>query len=229
MPRSARLVRYRSGAMTRESLTVALYLLIAIIPSLALHEYAHAVVADRLGDPSPRRWGRLTLDPRPHIDPFGSLILPGLLLLLVAVGKPALPFAYAKPMPLEPSYLRHRDRDETLVALAGPLANLAAAMIAALVLRIVSVGEPGRFIRAVLVMNVILFVFNLMPIPGLDGARIVARFLRGRAREVYENLHQYLPLFMLVIFFIFGAPVIAIVQALAAPICSGLAGGSCAI
>ncbi|MDP9295892.1 MAG: site-2 protease family protein [Actinomycetota bacterium] len=215
--------------MTSDTLTVALYLLIAIIPSVVLHEYAHAVVAERLGDPTPRRWGKRTLDPRPHIDPFGSIILPGLLLLLLAVGKGVLPFAYAKPTPLEPSYLRHRDRDETLVALAGPLANLAIAAAAGLVLRVVSVGEPARFIRAVLVMNVILFVFNLMPIPGLDGARIVARFLHGRARDVYVNLHQYLPLFMLVIFFIFGAPVIAIVQALVTPICAGLAGGTCQI
>jgi Zn-dependent protease len=219
--------------MTRDTITVALYLAIATIPSLVLHEYAHAVVADRLGDPTPRRWGRRTLDPRPHIDTFGSIVLPGLLLLLVAVGQGVLPFAYAKPMPLEPSYLRHRDRDEYLVALAGPIANLVAAMIAGLVLRAVSFGdpfgEPARFVRAVIVINVILFVFNLMPIPGLDGARIVARFLHGRAREVYDNLHQYLPLFMLVIFFIFGAPVIAIVQALASPICTGIAGGSCRI
>jgi Zn-dependent protease len=215
--------------MTSDTLTVALYLLIAIIPSLVLHEYAHAFVAERLGDPTPRRWGRRTLDPRPHIDPFGSIILPGLLLLLLAVGKGVLPFAYGKPTPLEPSYLRNRDHDEMLVALAGPLANLAIAVVAGLILRVFSTGEPARFIRAVLVMNVILFVFNLMPIPGLDGARIVARFLHGRAREVYVNLHQYLPLFMLVIFFIFGAPVIAIVQALVSPICAGLAGGTCAI
>jgi Zn-dependent protease len=215
--------------MTSVTLTAALYLLVALLPSVILHEYAHAVVADRLGDPMPRRWGRRTLDPRPHIDPFGTLILPGLLLLLVAVGKGVLPFAYGKPMPYEPSYLRNRDRDETLVALAGPLANLAIAVVAGLMLRIVSVGEPARFVRAVLVVNVILFVFNLMPIPGLDGARIVARFLRGHAREVYVNLHQYLPLFMLVIFFIFGAPVLAIVQAIAAPLCSALAGGTCLI
>jgi Zn-dependent protease len=104
------------------SVKFALYLLVALVPGLVLHEYAHALVADRLGDPSPRRWGRLTLNPRPLVDPFGSLILPGLVLVLVAAGNWSLlpVFAYAKPMPLDPSYLRNRRRDEMLVTLAGP-------------------------------------------------------------------------------------------------------------
>jgi len=213
--------------MTSDTLTFALYLLIAIIPSVVLHEYAHAVVADRLGDPTPRRWGRLTLDPRPHIDRFGTVVLPGLLLLVLAVGGGLLPFAYAKPMPLEPSYLRHQERDETIVALAGPVANLAIAALAGLIVRVVSTGEASRFVLAVMVMNVILFVFNLIPIPGLDGARIIAHHLHGRARQVYVDLNQYLPLFMLVIFFVFHGPIFSIVNSIVGSLCSTLSGGLC--
>ena len=99
--------------MTSQSVTFAIYLAIALFPSVIVHEYAHALAADRLGDPTPRRWGRLTLDPRPHIDRFGTAVLPVLLLLLVAVGAAFLPFGYGKPMPYEPSYLRNRERDET--------------------------------------------------------------------------------------------------------------------
>src|SRR3990170_6971138 len=93
-----------------ESVRFALYLGIAVIPSLVLHEYGHALVATRLGDPTPKRWGRLTFNPKPLIDPFGSLILPGLALILVASGNglPILPiFAYPKPMPPDPSSLRN--------------------------------------------------------------------------------------------------------------------------
>jgi Zn-dependent protease len=213
--------------MTTQTITLALYLLIALVPSLALHEYAPAVMADRLGDPSPRRWGRLTLDPRPHIDRFGSVVLPALLLLVLAVGGGLLPFAYAKPMPLEPSYFRNRDRDETLVALAGPFANLVVSVLAGLLLRVASSGEVGRFLVAVLLMNVILCVFNLIPIPGLDGARIIAHYVHGRAHEVYVDLNQYLPLFMLLVFFLLHGPILSIVGSIASQLCSTLSGRPC--
>ena len=99
--------------MDIEDLRFAAYLAVALVPALVLHEYAHAFVAVRLGDPTPKRWGRLTLNPRPLIDPFGSLILPALALILIAArGQLLLPvFAYAKPMPLDPSYLKDPKRD----------------------------------------------------------------------------------------------------------------------
>src|SRR3954465_13386059 len=107
--------------MTGASLRLALYVAVALAPALVLHEYAHAFVATRLGDPTPRRWGRLTLNPKPLIDPFGSLILPALSLILIATGNGLLIpiFAYAKPLPLDPTYFRDRDRDIILAALAG--------------------------------------------------------------------------------------------------------------
>src|SRR5215207_6893246 len=107
--------------MDLENLRFALYLAISLVPALVLHEYAHAVVAVRLGDPTPRRWGRLTFNPRPSIDPFGSLILPALALILVAArGVLLLPvFAYAKPMPVDPTFFKNPRRDMNLVVLAG--------------------------------------------------------------------------------------------------------------
>ncbi len=208
-----------------ENVKFALYLLVALVPSLVLHEYAHAVAADRLGDPSPRRWGRLTLNPRPLIDPFGSVILPGLILILVASGQGLLPiFAYAKPMPLDPTYLRNPKRDSLIVVLAGLGANLALAAVAGIALRVGVSGEAGMFVYAWLVVNVFMFVFQLMPVPGLDGAKLLARVLPPKPREVYVNLDQYLVLFMLVIFFLLAAPLLSIVRALASSVCTLLTG-----
>lgn len=210
-----------------DNLKFALYLLVALVPSLVLHEYGHAVAADRLGDPSPRRWGRLTLDPRALIDPFGSVILPGLILILVASGQGLLPiFAYAKPMPLDPTYLRNPKRDSLIVVLAGLGANLALAAVAGIALRVGVSGEAGTFVYAWLVVNVFMFVFQLMPVPGLDGAKLLARVLPPKPREVYVNLDQYLVLFMLVIFFLLAAPLLSIVRALASSVCTLLTGAN---
>jgi Zn-dependent protease len=210
-----------------ENVKFALYLLVALVPSLVLHEYSHAVAAGRLGDPSPRRWGRLTLNPRPLIDPFGSVILPGLILILVASGQGLLPiFAYAKPMPLDPTYLRNPKRDSLIVVLAGVGANLALAAVAGIALRVGVSGEAGMFVYAWLVVNVFMFVFQLMPVPGLDGAKLLARVLPPKPREVYVNLDQYLVLFMLVIFFLLAAPLLSIVRALASSVCTLLTGAN---
>ena len=123
--------------MNGEDLKFAAYLAIALVPALVLHEYAHALIATRLGDPTPQRWGRLTLNPRSLIDPFGSIILPALALVLIAArGELLLPvFAYAKPLPLDPSYLKNPRRDQMLVALAGLGANLVLAIAGGAVLR----------------------------------------------------------------------------------------------
>ena len=210
-----------------ESVRFALYLGIAVIPSLVLHEYGHAFVATRLGDPTPKRWGRLKLNPKPLIDPFGSLILPGLALILVASGNglAVLPiFAYAKPMPLDPSYLRNRDRGSTQIVLAGLGANLAVAVLAGLAMRVGLSGEALLFAYAVLLVNVFMLVIQLMPVPGLDGAKLLMRVLPPKPREVYANLEQYLVLFVLVLFFVLAGPFRAIIEALAGAVCSVVAG-----
>jgi Zn-dependent protease len=210
-----------------ENLKFAIYLLVALVPALVLHEYAHALAADRLGDPSPRRWGRLTLNPLALIDPFGSVILPGLILILVASGQGLLPiFGYAKPMPLDPTYLHNPKRDSLIVVLAGLGANLVLAAVAGIALRVGVTGEAGTFVYAWLVVNVFMFVFQLMPVPGLDGAKLLARVLPPKPREVYVNLDQYLVLFMLVIFFLLAAPLLSIVRALASSVCTLLTGAN---
>jgi Zn-dependent protease len=204
----------------------ALYLLVALVPALVLHEYAHAFAADRLGDSSPRRWGRLTLNPRPLIDPFGSLILPGLALVLVASGSGfVIPvFAYAKPMPLDPGNLRNPPRDLLRVVWAGLGANLAIAAAGGLVLRLGVTGDVQLIAYAFLLVNGMMFLIQLMPVPGFDGSKLLARVLRGRAREVYVGLDEYLVLLVLLIFFLLGGPFIGIVTGLFRGICGVLAG-----
>jgi Zn-dependent protease len=206
----------------------ATYLLVALAVGLYAREYVRALVAVRLGDPSPRQFGWVRLDPRGRIDPIGSVILPLAIFVLwgsLAARPP--PVAYAKPMPFEPNMLRNRGRDETLVALAGPLTNLAIATLAGLLLRAGLTGEVGSVAFAFLYTNVVMFVFHLMPIPGLDGARLLARVLPPRAAEVYRNLDQYLVLFVLAVFFLIGGPLLGIVNGLANLVCRAVAGDNC--
>jgi Zn-dependent protease len=184
--------------------------------------------------------GRLTLNPLKHVDPFGSVILPGLLLLPTLFGRSiGLPvFAYAKPMPITPQNLKHPDRQSMWIALWGPITNLALAVVGGLLLRIASADAGrvlGRFassgaaafqfigdtfgalpeLLAVFVfLNVLLAVFNLMPIPPLDGSKVLARFLPPRARQVYRSWEAYGALFILVIFFFFPGPIFSLVFAI---------------
>ena len=211
-----------------DSLKFALYLLVALAPSLVLHEYGHALAADGLGDPSPRRWGRLTLDPRPLIDPFGTVILPALALILVAAdaGFVIPVFAYAKPMPLDARLLRDPNRDSLIVVLAGLGANLVLAAVAGVALRFGLTGEAATFAYAWLVVNVFMFVIQLMPVPGLDGSKLLARVLSARVREIYQGLDQYIALFMLAIFFLLGGPFLSIVNGLVRAVCTVVAGAA---
>lgn len=205
----------------------ALFLLAALVPSLILHEFAHVLMAERLGDYTARRFGRRTLKPKPHVDPFGTIILPALLLLLTAAGYSTIVFAYAKPLPFEPGFLKDQRRGIVLYSLAGPAMNLVLAIGAGLLFRITPTGDLNLFFGALLIVNVTLFVFNLMPIPGLDGAKLLALVLHGRAGEVFRGLDQYLPLFMLVIFFLLGAPVLIFVKGIGNLLCNVLVGGPC--
>jgi Zn-dependent protease len=216
-----------------EKIKLALYVVVALVPALILHEYAHAATADRLGDPTPRRWGRLTLNPKPLIDPFGSLILPALAIILIAGrGAPGgaflLPvFAYAKPLPHDPSYLRNPRRDGLLVAAAGLVANLLLLVPAGIAIRLGATGEIELFAFAWLIVNAYMFGIQLMPIPGLDGSKLLARFLPPRAREVYVNLEQYLVLFVLLVFFILSGPLFPIVEGFGNLACNLAAGADC--
>jgi Zn-dependent protease len=201
-------------------LTVVFFVL-SLIPAIVLHEVSHGVVADRMGDHTARFAGRLTLNPVKHVDPFGTVVLPGLLLLPYLFGRGSNPvFGYAKPMPVNPANLRDPDRQTMWIALAGPGTNLALAVVGAIVYRLVGGGGGyvGLFFRILIFVNILLAVFNVMPIPPLDGSKVLARFLPPRARHVYQSLEPYGALFMLLIFFLFPSAIFAIVD----PIRDGL-------
>ena len=209
---------------------LAIFMAVVLLPSVAVHEYAHAWAGSKMGDWSSRRWGRMTLNPRAHIDKFGTLLLPALLLLLVGAGSLVPVFAYAKPQSFNPDAMRDPKRGAIWWALAGPLANLAVAVVFGAALRVSGVHFRSTltlFLLAGLLVNVVLFVFNLVPIPGLDGAKIVAPLLSYRARQVYQNLDEYLPLFMLLVFFILAGATLAIVRVLANAVCRLVAGHDC--
>ncbi|MGH2652482.1 MAG: site-2 protease family protein [Actinomycetota bacterium] len=194
-----------------------LYVGVSLVVGMVAREYARAYAADRCGDPSPRRWGWLSLNPKRWIDPFGSVILPVLILILWAAGYALPPFAYAKHLPLDESNFRQYRRDVVIVSLAGPLANLLLAAAGGVLLR-AGVGsfssELCNYLFLFVFTNLTLCVFHLMPIPGLDGARMLALVMAPRPREVYRNLNQYLILFILAIYFIFGGPMLGIVSVL---------------
>lgn len=200
---------------------LVLYILVTLVPAVVLHELSHGLVADRLGDSTPRAMGRLTVNPIRHVDPFGTVVLPGLLILPYLFGRGTNPiFGYAKPMPINPTNLRNPDRQMMAIALAGPVTNLILAVLGALALRFVGLGGGGLsdFLGVWVLLNVLLAVFNIMPIPPLDGSKVLARFLPPRARHVYQSWEPYGALFMLVIFFLFPGVIFAIVD----PIVSGL-------
>jgi Zn-dependent protease len=155
--------------------TVTLTLVAVLIPSVILHEVSHGVVALLLGDDTAKRAGRLTLNPLPHVDPFGTVILPGLL-ALGGLGA----FGYAKPVPVSPGRLRSPRQHALYVSLVGPAVNVALALAAALAYRALR-PEPGSLASLAIVItgqvNVVLAVFNLLPVPPLDGSALVERVL----------------------------------------------------
>ena len=216
-----------------QSVLNAIYIAAGLLIGLVAHEYARSWAAVRLGDHTPRSMGRLTLNPKPHVDPFGTLILPAITLLPVLVGHTFVPplflyFAYAKPAPVNPSGLRKPDQHGTLIALAGPAANAVLAIgCGALFGAELSNQQRARFFLACLMVNVIMAVMNLVPLPPFDGARVIARFLSPRAREVFTGWDQYAPLIVIVIFFVLPAPLFAFVRAIGNGICTLVAGGAC--
>lgn len=142
--------------------------------SVIVHEVSHGVMAEKLGDSTARDAGRITLNPIPHIDPFGSILLPGILLL---VGSPIV-FGAAKPVPVNFENLRPRKLGMTLVSIAGPMSNFVLAALFALPITFGLVhGVVGDYWLKAAVLNVVLGTFNILPIPPLDGSKILASFL----------------------------------------------------
>lgn len=178
---------------------------LAVIIGIVVHESAHALAAYALGDKTARSRGRVSLNPLNHIDPFGTILLP---LLMIAAGGPV--FAFAKPVPVYLGNLKHPKRDELLISLAGPASNIALACLGALLLSAVVNGSMwgasagsllAEFSLTFIFVNLSLAFFNLIPLPPLDGSSILVPFLKGDALNTYYRIQQYaMPILIVVLY-----------------------------
>lgn len=207
-------------------LRLAAYMVLSLFVGLAIREYARARVATTLGDPTPRLWGRVTLRPKAWFDPFGSGFLPALVALLWSVQAFMMPGAYAKPAPIDTNYFRRQPRDVVLASLAGPAASLVLAIVGGLLVRTGVSGEALLVLVTFAFTNASLFVFHLLPIPGLDGGRLLALLLPPHAREVFRNADRYLALIVLVVLFLFTF-LLSIASLLTGAICEAATGQDC--
>lgn len=197
---------FQNFLVGRRSVADIIALALVLVVAFTVHEFAHAWTAYQLGDSTARNQGRLSLDPRRHLDPLGSL-------MVLAVG-----FGWAKPVPVNPYYLRNGPKaGMTVVAAAGPVSNLVLAFIAAIPLRLGLVGtyyqsvflpNPQQLLEAFVVLNVALFVFNLLPIAPLDGFKVVSGLLPYPASESFRKLEPAGPLILLLLVF-FGGRIFA--------------------
>lgn len=172
----------------------------ALLVAVTVHELSHGLVADRLGDPTARRQGRITLNPLPHIDPLGAIAF-------VLAG-----FGWAKPVPVNAHNLRHPRRDMALVAAAGPISNFLVALVGLIAFRLVGRLDAAPFLvepAAGVLLYVYLFnlglgIFNLIPLPPLDGGHFLPYFLPSRSWSLIRQLEQYGP-FILILLVMTGA------------------------
>ena len=184
------------------------YLLLApiLIMSIVIHEVAHAWQARREGDDTAERLGRITLNPIPHLDPFGSVVLPALLIL----SQSSMFFGWAKPVPVDPSNFRDLKAGDIRVSLAGIVSNLLLAVLftllgaALMAIGVNSVTVVGIMVcRLAILVNLMLAFFNLIPIPPLDGSHVVYRLLPPRLAEAYQQAGRYGFLMILALVFLF--------------------------
>lgn len=176
------------------ALQTVLWLLL-LLPSITFHEYMHGWAAYRLGDPTAKEAGRLTLNPLKHIDPFGTVVLP---LLLAVTGGPI--FGYAKPVPVNPRYFKDIRIGDLITGIAGPAANLALAIVGAVLARTAPglswvLGDAAGILYVIGVLlvrtNLVLMFFNLIPLPPLDGSSIVPLFLPDRMLHGWYEMQRY--------------------------------------
>jgi Zn-dependent protease len=179
--------------------------------SLCVHEAAHAAMANWCGDSTARLLGRMTIDPRKHIDPVGTVVLP---LLMMVTNVPYL-FGWAKPVPFNRTRLNNYNRDPVLIALAGPASNVLIALTSAILLRIllllmangVAVPSPGAlvmFLTSMIIINVVLALFNMIPLPPLDGHHVLYYFLPASGKEMLSRIGP----FGIIIAIVFLAPML---------------------
>lgn len=189
---------------------IMIFSIIVLIYSAIIHEYMHGWMAERLGDDTAKDAGRLTLNPIPHIDPIGSLLLP---FILISTGAHFV-FGWAKPVPFNPNNLRDRIYGGAKVAAAGPFANLIVAIFFGLLLRIILITQPSfvnqtmfDFMVIIVQINLLLMIFNLVPIPPLDGSKILMPFLPYNWKISFLKMEQY-GFIMVLAFVMVGFPLI---------------------
>ena len=173
-----------------EEQKIILFLLLVVC--ITIHEWAHAWVADKLGDPLPRQQGRVTLDPRSHIDPIGTLLIP-LVMIFASPGFAII--GWGKPVQISLPYRETKKRDDILITIAGPLSNLSIAFICSLSFglfyRFVPLGESALLLLYQIVsLNAVLFLFNLLPIPPLDGSHILKNMVNMKD-ETFLKFSKY--------------------------------------
>ena len=178
--------------------TQILIAVVVLVASLSVHEAAHAWTADRLGDPTARLLGRLSLNPAVHVDPIGTLLFP---LIAFMTGLPII--GWAKPVPVDPRHLKHPTRDFAIIAAAGPASNIVMALGGAVVLAVLPGVQPGdiagralltplfQFLDLFVVVNVLLAVFNMIPVPPLDGGNVLMGVLPPAGARAIEQVRPY--------------------------------------
>jgi len=185
-----------------------IFLILVLILSVVIHEVSHGAMANHLGDPTAKYAGRLTLNPIRHLDPIGSVILPIFLVIMSRLTGGGIIFGWAKPVPINPYNFRDQKYGSAKVALAGPASNFAIALVFGTALRFLPhlslISGISLIFSYIVYINILLAVFNLLPIPPLDGSHILFTFLPAGAENLKIFLQQYgLFILLFIIFFLF--------------------------
>ena len=189
-----------------------IFQLIILLFSVVVHEVSHGLAALYLGDDTAEKMGRLTLNPLKHLDPIGSVLVP-LLLIIMHSG---FIFGWAKPVPYNPLNFKMPRRDSAILAFAGPLSNFSLALVFGLIIRIIIITSSFvsllPFLMFIVWINLVLGVFNLLPIPPLDGSKILFYFFQSRELEIF--LHRYGIIFLFLFIMLGGGIILPLIYLL---------------